>query len=236
MATAGQGNGSFYKVAGICSVLSGLTTFGVHLIPFAWSHLTTFEQQAELWHNRLYLGRLWMVYLHLFLVVAAMLGIALLKLRSSPASSVLGFVGYALFAFTESARVSLTLFAVNASWRAALATSSDEAVRAAMKTLLLGWPGINNSLFVLFSLGFMSGNFFYAIATWKSRGLEKVVSSAFLVWALITAYGLAEGFGGASWLRPLPEWLSFTFQPGVRFLVGFWLLRTAAQSSRAAAV
>lgn len=236
MTSAGQSNGSFDKVAGLCSVLSGFTTFGVHLIPLAWSHATTFEQQVWLWNNPLYLGRLWMVYLHLLLVVVAMLGVCLRKLRSSPAPSVLGFVGYLLFAFAESGRVSLALFAVNASWRATYVTSADEALRASMKTLLLAWPGINNALFVLFSLGFLAGNFFYAIATWKSRGLEKIISGALLVWALIGIYGLVEGFAGASWLRPFPEWLSFTFQPAVRFLVGAWLLGAGLKNTATEAI
>lgn len=215
---------SFYKAAGICALLSGLTTFAVHLLPLAWSSATTFEQQVALRLNPLYLARLWVVYLHLSLVVVSMLGIALIKLRTSPGPALLGLIGYLLFAFTESARVSLSLFAVNGSWRALYATSSDEAIRSAMRTLLLGWPGISEALFVLFMLGFAAGNLSYAVATWRSEGIEKAISVALLIWAMMGAYEIAQFSVGAR-LWPLPEWVSYTFQPAVRFLIGAWLVR-----------
>jgi len=217
---------SFYRVAGICALLSGLTTFAVHLIPLAWRGATTFDQQVALRLNPLYVARLWIVYLHLSLVVVSMLGIALRKLRTSPGPALLGLIGYLLFAFTESARVSLSLFAVNGSWRELYATSSDEATRAAMRTLLLGWPGINDALFVLFMLGFAFGNLSYAIATWRSEGIEKAISVALLIWAMIGAYEIAQFASRESRLWPLPEWLSYTFQPAVRFLIGVWLVST----------
>ena len=231
MSQARQFTASFYKVAGISSIGSGLTTFAVHLVPLAWNNVTTFEQQVGLRSHPLYLSRLWMVYLHLLLVVIAMVGVALRKIRVAPGPAVLGLIGYVLFAFAESSRVSLALFAVNASWRATYASTADEAIRASMHTLLLAWPGINDALFVLFSLGFAAGNFFYALATWKSWGIERVVSFALLIWSLIGAYGIAQGYVGPSWLPPLPEWLSYTFQPAVRFLIGAWLLRTPPETA-----
>ncbi len=222
-------NVSFIKAAAVCAILSGLTTFAVHLVPLAWAGATTFDQLVALRLNPLYLARLWMVYLHLFFVVTSMVGIALIKSRASAGLVVVALIGYVLFAFTESTRISLALFAVNASWRAAYATSSDEAIRSAMRTLLLGWPGINDALFVLFVLGFSTGNLFYSIATWKSVGLEKIVSIALLIWAAVGFYGIAGGYAGASWLWRLPEWLDYTFQPAVRFLIGLWLWRISGK-------
>jgi hypothetical protein len=220
-------NVSFVKAAAVCAVLSGLTTFAVHLVPLAWAGATSFDQLVALRLNSLYLARLWMVYLHLFFVIMSMSGIALIKSRASPGPIVVGLIGYVLFVFIESSRVSLALFAVNASWRAAYATAGDEATRSAMRTLLLGWPGINDALFVLFVLGFSTGNLFYSIATWKSVGMEKTVSVALLIWAVVGFYGIARGYAGASWLWHLPEWLDYTFQPAVRFLIGAWLWKMA---------
>jgi hypothetical protein len=222
---------AFYKVAGVCSIGSGLTTLAVHLVPLAWSNVTTLEQQVGLRSNPLYLSRLWMVYLHLLLVVIAMVGVALRKIRVAPGAAILGLIGYVFFAFAESIRVSLALFALNASWRTIYASTADEAIRASMRTLLLSWPGLNDALFVLFSLGFAAGNFFYGAATWKSRGTEKAVSISLLIWALIGVYGLAQGHAGASWLPPPPEWLSYTFQPAVRLLIGAWLLQPAPEDA-----
>ncbi len=61
MKEAAHPRSSFYEVAGICALLSGLTTFAVHLLPLAWSSATTFDQQVALRLNPLYLARLWMV-------------------------------------------------------------------------------------------------------------------------------------------------------------------------------
>ncbi len=80
MSQVRQFTASFYKVAGVSSIASGLTTLAVHLVPLAWNNVTTLEQQVGLRSHPLYLSRLWMVYLHLLLVVIAMVGVALRKI------------------------------------------------------------------------------------------------------------------------------------------------------------
>jgi hypothetical protein len=105
-----QFTASFHKVSAVSSIASGLTTFAIHLVPLAWSNVTTLEQQVGLRSHPLYLSRLWMVYLHLLLVVIAMVGVALRKIRVAPGPAILGLIGYVFFAFAESSRVSLALF------------------------------------------------------------------------------------------------------------------------------
>jgi hypothetical protein len=63
-------------------------------------------------------------------------------------------------------------------------------------------------------------------------GIERTISVALLIWALIGIYEIAQFSAGASRLWPLPEWLSYTFQPAVRFLIGAWLLQIPNFSRR----
>jgi hypothetical protein len=219
---------SFFKLAAFCALLSGLTTLGVHLLPRLYAGPADFERVVSLHANPVYLSRLWIVVLHILLVVASVWGIAARKLKDDAGLTILGFLGYLLFAAAELFRTALGLYALNRGWRAAYAQASDEAVKATMRTLLAGWPGVNDGLFFLLVLGFLIGNLLYGLVLVRQARLERFVGVALLVWAALGLCTLLNVFGGIKGLV-IPEWHAWTYQPAVRFLIAAWLWQTPTQ-------
>lgn len=212
---------SFFKGTAVCAFLSALTTFGVHLLPLLHP-APTFEEQVLLYINPLYLIRLWVVLIHILLVLGSMWGFAGAKFRNSPGLVGFGLAGYLIFGLAELFRVSLVMNAVNG-WRAAYVNAFDPAVREFVKENLLSWPQLNDALFFLLVLGFFIGNLFYAFATRKGAGLEKVISILLFVWAGVGLMSILNEFLGQGWLGFVPEFVSYTYQPLVRIMIGIWL-------------
>jgi hypothetical protein len=212
---------SFLRFAAICAFGSALTTFGVHLLPLLHP-ANTFEQQLLLSQSPIYKLRLWIVLVHISFVLVSMWGFAAVKYKTDAGWIGLGLAGYALFGLAEFFRISFAMNAITP-WRARMLTELDPQIRGDLREYLLSWPQINDALFFLLVVGFLVGNIFYAIATTKSRGLEKWISSLLFIWALLGSITLLHEFLNQRWLNFVPEFVSYTFQPFVRIVIGIWL-------------
>jgi hypothetical protein len=115
----------FFRFGAVCAVLTALTTLIVHIVPNLWADATTFEQQVELRLNPIYLAQRWTILLHCALVILSMFVLGAAKLRSAPLLVSCGFLGYLCFGFTEILRTSISIFAVNRTWRAGYAAAAD---------------------------------------------------------------------------------------------------------------
>src|SRR6185437_2245621 len=112
---------------------------------------TTFESRVQLRHNPIYMGRLWIVLIHCVLVVISMAAIPCLLNGVARMIGIFGFGCYVVFAFVESLRTSLSIFAVNRAWRAGYETSNDDMRRQAFRDALDTFVGVNEALFSFFS-------------------------------------------------------------------------------------
>ena len=216
---------NFFRFVAICAFLSALTTFGVHLLPLLHP-ANTFEQQLQLSNNPIYKFRLWIVFIHILFVLFSMWGVAAAKYKTAAGWIGLGFGGYWIFSLAEFFRVSFVLNAVNG-WRSRFLTETDPHTREFLKENLMSWPQINDALFFLLVVGFLMGNLFYAIATRKGIGIEKWVSNLLFLWTAIGFTTLLHEFLGQTWLNFMPEFISYTYQPLVRIVIGIWLWRIA---------
>ncbi|MCI0445169.1 hypothetical protein L0244_05635 [bacterium] len=212
---------NFFRFAACCAFASALTTFGVHLLPLLHP-ANTFEEQLLLSQNPIYKLRLWIVLIHILFVLASMWGIAAVKYKTAAGWIGLGLGGYWIFGLAEFFRVSFALNAITP-WRARLLNEPNPEVRELLKENLLSWPQINDALFFLLIFGFLIGNLCYAVATVRSSGLEKWISNLLFVWAVLGCVTLFHEFLNQSWMNFVPEFVSYTFQPLVRVLIGIWL-------------
>lgn len=212
---------AFIRFAAICAFLSALTTFGVHLLPLLHP-APTFEQQLLLTQNKVYIFRLWVVLIHILLVLVSMWGVFAVRCRTEAGWVGLGLGGFWIFGLAELFRVSLTLNTVNG-WRSRYLSETDPTIQEFLRQSLLSWSQVNDALFFLLVLGFLIGNLFYAIALRRGVGLEKWVSILLFIWAGLSLTTLLREFLGQNWLDFFPEFLSYTFQPFVRIMVGIWL-------------
>jgi hypothetical protein len=193
----------FFRFGALCVLLTVVTTLIVHWVPDLWANVTTFEQRLELRLNQIYIARHWAVILHCLLVVVSMFALGVTKLRAAPALVTFGFLSYVFFAFTEILRTSLSLFAMNRSWRAGYMAATDEDTRDALRATIGAFPGINDALFFIFFLGFTLGTLCYGIP------------------------GLIDTFSGQPLLGRYFEWVGYYFLPLARLFVGVWFWKNA---------
>lgn len=223
---------AFIRAAAVCAFLSAVTTLGVHLLPLLHP-AQTFDQQLLLAKNPTYVFRLWVVLIHILLVLASMWGVFATRYRTEAGLLGMGLGGFWIFGLAELFRISLTMNTVNG-WRSRYLNETDPAVQEFLRQNLLSWPQVNDALFFLLALGFFSGNLFYAIALRKGIGLEKWVSILLFLWAGLGWTTILREFLGQEWLDFFPEFLSYTFQPFVRIMIGIWLWTCATTAAEKA--
>jgi hypothetical protein len=218
------------RVLAVCTALTALTTFAVHLISFPTS---TFEERLALSQNPLYLSRLWVVLLHIALVTVSMFGMALVLWRRSAMLTGLGFMGFLLFAWGEITRTAFAIFVLNRGWRTEFLANPDASNQDMLKVLMTSWGYLNSMLFFLFITGFTLGTLFYGLAllkkteaanAWDARGWDARLGSLLLVWAVLNSLG-AFGAAGVPHIPSLPDWFGWTFQPFARVCMAVWLWR-----------
>ena len=221
----------FFKLAAVFALLSAITTLGVHLIPNLYT-ANNFEEQVALKDNKIYLFRLAVVIIHIFFVLFSMWAILVAKKKEQLHWLGIGFCGYFLFAISEWFRISQALFLINRVWRQQYSITTDPLEKTILKMEINSWPGINNALFFTLIMGFFIGVLFYGIAflsSPKSR-LEKILGYLFIIWSLTSFAGV---LGETNIVNvPIPEWVSWTFQPLVRIVICVWLWRQSLENLR----
>ena len=214
---------AFIRVAGICTILTALTTIAVHWLPDLWSSATTFESRVQLRHNTIYVGRLWIVLIHCALVVISMAAIPCLLNGVARLIAIFGFGCYVVFAFVEILRTSLSIFAVNRAWRTGYETSNDDMRRHTFRDALDAFSGVNDTLFFLFFAAFTAGLFCYGFALLLRSGIDQGVGLLFLLWGVVNLPDLVSVIAGNEALARGFGWVGRYFQPVARFLIGAWL-------------
>jgi hypothetical protein len=183
----------------------------------------TFESRVQLQHNAIYIGRFWIVLIHCVLVVISMAAIPMLLSGTSRLIAMFGLGSYVMFAFVEMLRTSLSIFAVNRTWRAGYETSGDEMQNRAFRAALDTFAGVNDALFFLFFTAFTVGLFCYGFAQLSKSGIDQRVGFLFLLWGVLNLPGLIGTTVGNEALGAPFDWVGRYFQPAARFLIGVWL-------------
>jgi hypothetical protein len=226
----GRVSPGFVKLASICAFGTVLTTLVVHWVPRLWEEANSFDAQVKLQHNPIYMARLWIVLLHCVLVVISMAAIPGLLAGKSRLIALFGFGSYIMFAFVETLRTSLSIFAVNRAWRAGYEVATDESKRTAFRNAIESFSGINDALFFLFDLAFLLGLICYGLALLNDNGSDQRIAWLFLIWGVLTFPAvLAAAVGNNSLAAPF-DWVGPYFLPLARFVVGVWLWTLAGQS------
>ena len=177
----------------------------------------------QLRHNAIYMGRSWVVLAHCVFVVVSMAAIPLLLTGTARLVALFGFGSYVMFAFVEMLRTSMSIFAINRTWRSGYEATSDELRRAAFRNAIDLFSGVNDALFFLFILAFTIGLFCYGFALLPSNGIDQGIGLLFLLWGLLSLPPLIGTIIGNEALAAPFSWVGLYFLPLARLLIGIWL-------------
>jgi hypothetical protein len=217
----------FYRGAALCSFASVVTTLGLIFLPRLYQPVSDFEARMALAENSAYVLRSWTYLLHPFLVMTAAVAVAAQCRFRTAGTATLGLLGFGIWGTSEAAQQTLTIVALDRTWRAAWPTA-DEAARQLIRNHVAVYDAIWNSLYLLLLLGFLAGNMFLALATRGGTGLARWVSAAYAAAAGLTLVILVPELGGPQLVSGVAAWLYPTIQPAGRALIGIWLWREAS--------
>jgi hypothetical protein len=219
---------AFYRTAAVASFVSAITTLLLIFVPEFYAAAEGLEGRMRRVEDPAYQLRAWTYLVHPLLVFTAALAVAM-RLRARPALILPGVLGFGLWAVTETAQQTLTLFMFDRWRRAWLA--GDEAVRATMDLRAAVYDGLWDASYDLLLIGFLIGCAFYAAALLRLHGLSRLVGVFYGAAALLTLSFLTSEFGGPSLPPSLGGWLYPAIQPLGRILIALWLWKNADESS-----
>ncbi|MFD0861819.1 hypothetical protein ACFQ1M_06340 [Sungkyunkwania multivorans] len=218
---------SFLWLAIICCLLSVITTVGIHSSLFDLGDLSA-EERIRLFENSTYMMTRFWIIAHCLFVLISMLGFLFIQYKKSPGFTVLGFVFFAVFSFTEIFRQMFVLFYMNNLRRSYLETD-DIAVQQMIQINIDHAGLIGYALFGLFIVAFALGNIFYGISLLNNSRLDRILAYLLLVWGV----GNLIAFGNEFWMSETVgqsiELFSIIYQPIMRLLIGLWMLHKLRQ-------
>ena len=212
----------FLLVAIVCCLLSVITTLGIHSNLFELGELS-FDERIRLFQNSKYIINRFWVIIHCLFVLIAMLGFLLIQFKKSPGFSILGFVFFATFSFTEIFRQMFVFFYLN-NLRRSYIEINDAAVREMIQINMDHAGLIGYALFGLFIVAFALGNICYGISLLGSTKIDRILAYLLLIWGFgnLTAFG--NEFWEAESLGQFIEYFSIIYQPIMRIVVGLWMI------------
>jgi len=217
----------FLLVAIVCCLLSVITTLGIHSNLFELGELS-FDDRIRLFENSKYIANKFWVIIHCLFVLIAMLGFLLIQFKKSPGFTILGFVFFAVFSFTEIFRQMLVFFYLNNLRRSYIETN-DDAVREMIQINIDHAGLIGYSLFGLFIVAFALGNICYGISLLGKTKVDRILAYLLLIWG----FGNLTAFGNEFWnsesVGQFVEYFSIIYQPIMRALVGLWMIHKFKQ-------
>lgn len=217
------------RFASIAAALSALTTFLLWLLPRLYTSPASFEQVIALHANPVYLGRLWVNFIHIFFALTAYAAAAYVLWRRTPALAGLGFVWMLMWGMAELLGVSVNLFAVNATWRAQFAASTP-AVQEHLRVLLMGFQGVWDAVFFLLLVCFLLGSLCYGLALAGQRGMERALGWLFLLAVPLTVAIMLGGYTSINHFDAFTGAVYPILQPASRLLLAAWLWRQATKA------
>lgn len=217
----------FYRVAGVASLLSALTTLGLIFLPDLFAPAADgLAGRMQRVTDPAYQLRAWVYFVHPFLAFAAALGVAIACRRVAPALALGGALAFGLWALTEAGQQSLTLFAFD-DWRRAW-LAGDAAFRATMELRAAVYDGLWEAAYSLLLVGITVGSgLFAAMLLRLGDGLSRVVGAFYAAAALQSLLIFSGEIGGPALPDGLGFWIYPATQPVARVLIGLWLLRVA---------
>lgn len=217
---------AFLRLAGALGALSALTTLLLWLLPRLYAAPASFEDSIALHMNSVYMGRLWVNFVHVALALTAYTAAAALLRRESAALSGAALVWLSIWAAAELGGVAILIFAVNGTWRAGYG-AGDEAVQQACRHALDAHAAVWDALFFVILVAFTLGTTFMGAALARGGGLRRTVGVLHLLAGPLTILIILGGYFGAGWASVAAGWVYPVLQPPSRALLGAWIWREA---------
>lgn len=213
----------FFKMAALCAFYYASAQAAQFWLRSRLARLRAAEPSLSTHNHPVNLLRMRLVLSSMFVVVITFAAVALAKVPTAPASSVLGFVFSLLFLFIEILYRSIELFGVNTVLIPAHLNEADPASKATKGALVDAFTtGVIAAYFPLL-VSLLLASVFFGLATVNSGGLESVVGIVFFIHAAHVLMRILEMHGGLKQLSAFNLRVYFPLTIGKYALIGVWL-------------
>jgi hypothetical protein len=215
----------FIQIAGICFVVSALTTLGLIFLPRFFAEAPDAAARARLILDPAYTMRRYVALFHPLIVLTGALGVLAVRFEAAAGAAVPGFVFYVMWAMTEGIQQALTLVALDWTWRPQYLAAATMAERALLQQHMDEFDALSSGLFFFLLIAFIIANALYALAVWGGSSLQRIVSVAFGVSTALGIISLMTSYGGAI-VSPVLMAVAYpALGPAGRLLTGIWLVK-----------
>lgn len=152
-----------------------------------------------------------------FPILVALAAVALRRISSSPAASLLGFTFSFLFVAAEVSTRSIDLFLVSRRWAMEYHAAASPVVQQMIAGRTQLWEQSVGAFYFVLLTGHLLASLCFAAATWEADRWNRIVAVAFIANALRLVGRIAEGYLGQSWLDPVNNAVYF---PAVVLIFG----------------
>lgn len=215
----------FLKVASICSFIGALTTALLIFLPNPIAN--DFQSQTLLYDNKLYISKLWILFIHPQVNIIASLGIGYILLSKYPLQIITGTFFLLVWTIAEMSQQSLLIDTLNQIWRPGYIAADSELSKSMFETLIKTANGISDSKYFLVIYGFGLGPLIYGSAFIQENGLAKWIGGSLLFIGVLSLSSFARYYLGISHLDNIVdwayEWIYAFLQPLVRIAIGLWI-------------
>jgi hypothetical protein len=225
--TCNNNHKTFLKTTAICSFLGALTTALLIFLPNP--EATDFEARTLLFENKLYLSKLWILFIHPQVNIIASLGIAYLLFKKHPLQIIIGTLFLLIWAYTEMSQQSLLIDTLNQIWRPGYIGADNDVTKNMFVTMIKTANGFSDSKYFLVIYSFGMGSLLYGLALVQQSGLSKWIGGSLLLIGLLSLFSFARYYLGLSFLNVIVnwsyEWIYPYLQPIVRIAIGVWIIQ-----------
>lgn len=217
-------NKAFLKIASISAFISAITTFFLWLLPKFYNTPANFTEAVSMHQNAYYISRLWVNFIHIPFALTAYFGLTLILYKKQPATSLFGMMWLGIWGTIEMIGVAALIFTVNGNWRSSYALANDQ-TKTILETNITSFMGVWDSLFFVILVAFLLGSLFFAIATQRGKGLEKLLS--YLLWAAVplTVLIILSNYANQAWAGKITGLVYPALQPVSRAVLGLFILK-----------
>ncbi len=217
----------FLMVSAVCSMLGALTTGLLIFLPAA--EVLDFESKVQLYQNKLYLTKLWILFFHPQFNTIASLGICVLLVKRYPLQIIPGTLFLLVWFYSEMSQQAFLIDALNQIWRPGYLEAEDEITQTINRTLIHGATGLSDSKYFLVIYGFGLGSLLYGLAFVQEKSkTEKCIGASLIFIGTLSLSSFLRYYLSMDFLSPYVDW-SYTWiypylQPLVRIGIGIWIL------------
>jgi hypothetical protein len=221
---------TFFRLMGICAFVTAALQFICWVLSKSFTFPLNFNEHVAMMSNPYYPAWMYAVVISLLFALPVYWGITVKKKNTHAPIVLTAFIFMAIWWILDMMNHSLRLFFVHNELIVSYSQATSEIVKINIQSLYNHMDGIFRSLAFPRIPLLLVATFLYFLATWRSRGLEKIVS-VFLLFKVLLAIAFFVIYNvGLTWLfQIIDPFYEIVTVPGL-LAIGAWLFFDARKT------